>query len=201
LYEPTGGAVYYWDEDISGIPPYKLARRGIARSFQITDIFEGLSTRENVRLAAQVVDANRASIRRRAANLDSVNDRTEDVLEDIRLATVADRQAGNLDYGNQRKLELGLVIAIEPDLLLLDEPTAGMSTEETGEMIETVQEVTDRRELTVMLIEHDIEVVMNISDTVTVLHQGSVIASGAPAEISENPAVQDAYLGGDVYDF
>jgi len=201
LYEPTAGTVYYRGEDISGVAPYKLARRGIARSFQITDIFEGLSTHENVRLAAQVVDRHRASIWKRAADMKSVNDRTENVLRDIGLANMADRKAGNLDYGNQRKLELGLVIAIEPDVLLLDEPTAGMGQEETTNMVETIQEVTDRRNLTVMLIEHDIEVVMNSSDTVTVLHQGSVIASGSPAEIRDDSAVQDAYLGGEVYDF
>lgn len=200
LYEPTDGAVYYRGDDITGVAPYKLARRGIARSFQITDIFEGLTAYENVRLAAQAISTDQASMRKSATDLEDVNKQANRVLQDIGLANAATRQAGNLDHGNQRKLELGLVIAIEPDVLLLDEPTAGLSTEETDEMIDTVQNVTARRDVTVVLIEHNIDVVMRISDTVTVLHQGSVIASGSPAEISDDPAVQDAYLGGDVYD-
>jgi branched-chain amino acid transport system ATP-binding protein len=201
LYDPTRGSVIYRDEDVTNLAPYKLARRGIARSFQITDVFGGLTARENVRLAAQVTDEHRSSIRMRADDLTTVNDRTEQILEEVGLGSVADRPAETLDYGNQRKLELGLVIAIEPRLLLLDEPTAGMGKEDTVEMIDLIQRVTAERDITVMLIEHDIEVVMSISDVVTVLHRGTVIASGPPREISQDTSVQEAYLGGDVYEF
>jgi len=201
LYEPTGGSIYYRDEEITGMAPYKLARRGLARSFQITDIFEGISTRENIRLAGQVVDDQRVSIRKKVTDLDEVNERTEEILQEIGLQHVANQKAGNLDYGNQRKLELGLVMAIQPSVLLLDEPTAGMGSEQTHEMIETIQHVQKLDKLTILLIEHDIEVVMNISDIVTVLHQGSLIDSGIPTEISQNEDIQQAYLGGDIYDF
>ncbi|MFB6352733.1 MAG: ABC transporter ATP-binding protein [Halobacteriales archaeon] len=195
---PSEGAVFFDGQDITGLPAHERIRRGIARSFQLSNIFGGLTVRENVRLAAQSGDYDRFSPRQ--ALFDSlsafpgVEARTDRVLEQIGLADQADAHAGALAYGDQRRLEIGLVLATDPDLVLLDEPTAGMSGEETERTIDLIHEVLADK--TLVLVEHDIDLVMEVSDAIAVLHQGSLIADGTPEDISADEEVQRAYLGG-----
>ena len=194
----TDGAVYFDGEDITELSPSERVRRGIGRSFQISNIFGGLSVRENVRLAAQSYDRDRynfvESLFKTTDRYDEINERTDRILQRIGLEHVADETAETLAYGDKRRLEIGVVLATEPELVLFDEPTAGMSVEETQETIDLIEEVLVDQ--TLLLIEHDIELVMELSDRITVLNQGEILAEGTPDEISGNQDVQDAYLGG-----
>ncbi|WP_137288501.1 ABC transporter ATP-binding protein [Natronorubrum halophilum] len=194
----TEGAIHFDGEDITSLSSSERVRRGIGRSFQISNIFGGLTVRENVRLAAQSFDRDQynflESLFKPVGRYDGMNDRTDRVLERIGLADVADETADVLPYGDKRRLEIGVVLATEPDLVLFDEPTAGMSVEETRATIDLIEEVLVDQ--TLLLIEHDIELVMELSDRITVLNRGEVLAEGAPAEIAGNEDVQDAYLGG-----
>jgi len=196
LMLPTDGTVTFDGEDIIGLKPYEIARRGVARSFQITDVFGGLSAFENVRIAAQVGHDKRDSFFAHADDIEEVNEVAHRVLEDIELADRADQRAADFAYGDRRKLEIGLTIANDPDLLLLDEPTAGMSREETINAIRMIRRLAEEREFTLLLIEHDLEVVMNISDRVTVLQEGGVIAEGPPDQVQQDEVVREAYIGG-----
>jgi branched-chain amino acid transport system ATP-binding protein len=195
---PTSGTVRFDGEDITALPPHERVRRGLGRSFQITNVFGGLSVRENVRLAAQSVFAADISAReellREKDSFDGINDRTADVLDRVGLADRAGELAETLAYGDQRRLEIGIVLATDPELVLLDEPTAGMSTEETAATIDLVTDVLADR--TLLLIEHDIDLVMELSDRITVLARGQVLAEGDPGEIAADEDVREAYLGG-----
>jgi branched-chain amino acid transport system ATP-binding protein len=195
---PTSGTVRFAGEDVTGLASHERVHRGLARSFQITNVFGGLSVEENVRLAAQSVHRDEISsfqeLFRRTSRFDSVNDDTAGVLERIGLADQADRRAATLAYGDRRRLEIGLVLATDPKVVLLDEPTAGMSADETRETMELIGDVLSDR--TLLLIEHDIDLVMNVSDRVTVLHRGAVLTTGTPREVADDESVQEAYLGG-----
>ncbi len=158
---PSGGRIWFDGREITGLPQHRVSRLGVAKSYQITNIFPHLSVLENVRVAAQT----------------------------YRLSF----KAAHLSHGEQRHLELGIALSTDPTLLLLDEPTAGMSPEETDETIHLIRRIAEGR--TVILIEHKMKVVMNISDRITVLHQGQVLADGTPAEIRANVLVQQTYLG------
>ncbi len=194
----TDGKVYFKGGDVTDMPPEQRVRKGIGRSFQITNVFGGLSVRENVRLAAQSVNREEfnfvESLFKPVDQYDVINDRTDTVLEQIGLDHIAEETADALAYGDKRRLEIGMVLATDPELVLFDEPTAGMSVEETQDTIDLINEVlTDH---TLLLIEHDVELVMELSDRITVLNRGEILAEGTPEEISENQDVQDAYLGG-----
>jgi len=178
--------------------PHHRVRRGLGRSFQITNVFGGLTVRENVRIAAQSVhddDIDPASAMFRDKNsFDEITDQTMEVLGQIGLRERAEEKAETLAYGDQRRLEIGLVLATDPDLVMLDEPTAGMSSEETEATMSLIGDVLADQSL--MLIEHDIDLVMRVSDRITVLTRGKELASGSPDEIATNEDVRDAYLGG-----
>ncbi|WP_290812313.1 ABC transporter ATP-binding protein [Halovivax sp.] len=194
----TEGTVRFDGEDVTDLPPQERVRRGIGRSFQILNIFGELTVRENVRLAAQSVHRDDygflASLFKPTDRHDGINARTDEVLDDVGLTGLATAEANALSYGDKRRLELGMVLATDPELVLFDEPTAGMSIEETERTIDLIDDVLADR--TLLLIEHDIELVMELSDRITVLHQGEVIAEGRPEAIADDRAVQDAYLGG-----
>ena len=194
----TEGTVEFDGEDVTDLPPEERVRRGMGRSFQISNVFGGLTVRENVRLAAQAVHEPGygfvESLLRPADEFEETNDLTDRVLDRIGLAASADRTANALAYGDRRRLEIGVVLATEPEVVLFDEPTAGMSVEETRATIDLIEEVLVDQ--TLLLIEHDIELVMEISDAITVLHRGEVLAEGDPDAIAANADVQDAYLGG-----
>ncbi|SFR63980.1 ABC transporter ATP-binding protein [Halogeometricum limi] len=196
LLEPTSGSIRFNGEDITGESPHEVARRGLARSFQITDVFDGLTAFENVRVAAQFADDRRSSMWRSADSLTDAGGRATEILEDVGLADRSHQRAAEFAYGDRRKLEIGITMATEPDLLMLDEPTAGMGREDTISTVQLVQRLADERGFTLMLIEHDIEIVMSISDTITVLQRGEVIAEGTPDEVRADEEVQRAYLGG-----
>jgi branched-chain amino acid transport system ATP-binding protein len=196
--DATDGTVYFDGEDVTGLPPEQRIRRGMARSFQISNVFGGLTVRENVRLAAQALHREEygflESLFRPTDRYDGINDEADRVLDRIGLAEAADTTAASLPYGDKRRLEIGVVLATDPDLVLFDEPTAGMSPEQTENTIELIEEALVDQ--TLLLVEHDIELVMDLSDAITVLHRGEVLAEGTPDDIADNPDVRDAYLGG-----
>jgi ABC-type branched-subunit amino acid transport system ATPase component len=191
---PDSGQIFYRGKEITHLPPYEISQLGIARSFQITSIFPDLPVYENVRLGVQ--SRLRASHNFFIAfhTLKGVHEKTERVLEQVGLAESAGIKAKNLSYGLRRSLDIGICLATEPKLILLDEPTSGMDREDTEVVIQLISHIS--QEIPVVLIEHNIDIVLSISDIVTVLYQGSVLAEGTPSEIQENERVQEAYLGG-----
>jgi branched-chain amino acid transport system ATP-binding protein len=196
---PTSGSVRFDGEDVTDLAPHERVRRGLGRSFQITTVFSGLTVRENVRLAAQSVhDASISRVDRFLRPKDSFEAIAADTtatLERVGLADRAEERAGALAYGDRRRLEIGLVLATDAAVVLLDEPTAGMSAEETAATMELIDEVLADR--TLVLIEHDVDLVLDVSDRVTVLDRGQVLTTGSPEAVADDEDVQEAYLGGD----
>jgi branched-chain amino acid transport system ATP-binding protein len=191
ILRPAGGRVWLDGEDITGLPPDRISRKAIARSYQITNILPGATVFENVRIAAQSRRGGWNLLRHHRA-LRDVNERTRAVLDAVSLGAKADEVAANLSHGEQRNLEIGIALATDPKLLCLDEPTAGMSVAETRATVELIRRIA--RDLTVLIVEHDMEVVMGLARTITVLHYGEVLAEGSPAEIQANRRVQEVYL-------
>ncbi len=189
---PTSGRIWFGDRDITGLPQHLVARLGIAKSYQITNIFPHLTVLENVRVAVQG-HARAFDFWSRADRLTTVRARADALLATIGLARKAAVPAAHLSHGEKRHLELAIALASEPALLLLDEPTAGMSPEETDETMVLIREIAAGR--TVVLVEHKMKVVMRVSDRITVMHQGQVLAEGTPDEIRANERVQQTYLG------
>jgi branched-chain amino acid transport system ATP-binding protein len=189
-----GGRIFFRGEDVTGAKPHVLSHLGMARSFQINNFFPNLSTLDNIQLAVQSRVKKGTSTWRRFSKDDAVEERTLHVLEWIGLLEHRDELALNLSYGDQRKLEIGLALATKPALLMLDEPTSGMSRYESRSMIDLIEDLSKR--VTIILIEHDIELVMKVSDSVLVIHYGQKIAEGTPMEIERNEEVQRVYLGG-----
>jgi branched-chain amino acid transport system ATP-binding protein len=191
----TSGSVYYKGEDITHLPNYRTIHRGIGRSFQITNIFPNLTVLENVRLAAQAMGRDSFRLFRSHTRFPEYVERAMEVLEEVGLAAKASGLAGTLPHGDQRKLELGMILAPNPEVLMLDEPTAGMAAEQVPELIELIQTIQDAGDKTVVLVEHNMNVVMRASDRITVMHQGAKLAEGTPAEVGADERVQTAYLG------
>jgi branched-chain amino acid transport system ATP-binding protein len=189
---PTGGRIWLGGRDITGLPQHRVARLGVAKSYQITNVFPHLTVLENVRVAAQGY-RHAYDFWSKASRLAGVREQARALLARIGLAAKAELPAAHLSHGEKRHLEIGIALAGEPELLLLDEPTAGMSPEETDETMRLIRELARGR--TVILVEHKMKVVMRISDRITVLHQGQVLAEGTPDEIRGNTLVQQTYLG------
>ena len=189
----SSGRILLHGEDITGREPQDINRRGLARSFQITNIFPRLSVYENVRCAVLCSLGYGYSFWHRVAGLERVRSRAEETVARIGLAGRRDRPAGVLSYAEQRALEIGITIAGGAGVILLDEPTAGMSRSETAEAVELIRTVT--RGKTLLMVEHDMGVVFDLADRISVLVYGKVLATGTPREIRANPAVQEAYLG------
>lgn len=192
-YHPSRGKIFLKGEDITGTNPFKLNRMGMARSFQITNIFRTLTVFENVRNAILSKNKIRYNMFSRLSKMGGIHRQTEQMLSEIGLLERKNDVAGELSYGQQRALEIGLAIATNPEIILLDEPTAGMSTEETREAVKLIQRVTEGK--TLIIVEHDMEVVFSIADRISVLYYGKVLASGPPGEIRNDQKVKDAYLG------
>jgi len=198
--EPTGGKVLYKGRDITHQPVHRTIHYGVGRSFQITNIFPNLTVYENIRLASQALGADNFKFWKSAGAFKRYDDRTWEVLHQVGLQDRALSPARALPHGDQRKLELGMILAPEPEVLLLDEPTAGMASEQVPQLIALIQEIQQKGDKTVMLVEHNMNVVMSVSDMITVMHQGAVLAEGTPAQIASDSDVQTAYLGG-LYNF
>jgi branched-chain amino acid transport system ATP-binding protein len=194
--EPTSGHVLFKGRDITHQPVHRTIHFGIGRSFQITNIFPNLTVFENIRLAAQALGADNFKFWQPVSRFTRYEQRTWEVMEKVGLKDRAQVAARTLPHGDQRKLELGMILAPDPEVLLLDEPTAGMASEQVPELIALIQEIQKAGNKTVMLVEHNMNVVMKVSDAITVMHQGRVLAEGSPAEITSNKEVQTAYLGG-----
>jgi branched-chain amino acid transport system ATP-binding protein len=191
VLRPTSGHIRFGGDDITGLSPDRISQKGIARSYQITNILPNATVLENVRIAAQSRRHGWSMMRHHLTYRDIV-DRAEAALEQVGLADKTDELAANLSHGEQRNLEIGIALATEPRLLCLDEPTAGMSAAETHETMELVRRVA--RNLTILIVEHDMQVVMELAHRITVLHYGQVLAEGPPAEIQRNPKVLEVYL-------
>ena len=191
VLRPTSGHIYFSGEDITGLPSDRISQKGIARSYQITNIMPNATALENVRVAAQSRKHGWNMTRHRMAFRDLV-EKAEQALDAVGLLAKANEVASNLSHGEQRKLEIGIALATEPTLLCLDEPTAGMSAAETQETIALVRRIA--KNLTTLIVEHDMPLVMELASRITVFNYGAVLAEGAPAEIQNNPRVQEVYL-------
>jgi branched-chain amino acid transport system ATP-binding protein len=191
VLRPTAGRIWLGDDDITGLPPDRVSRKGIARSYQITNILPGATVLENVRIAAQSRHHGWSLLRHHRSFADLI-ERSRAVLADVGLRGKEGELAANLSHGEQRTLEIAIALATDPRLLCLDEPTAGMSVAETQATVELVRRIA--RDLTIVVVEHDMEVVMGLARTITVLHYGEVLAEGSPAEIQANARVQEVYL-------
>jgi branched-chain amino acid transport system ATP-binding protein len=191
VIKPSGGRILLDGDDITGLSPDRISRKSLARSYQITNIMRGATVLENVRIAAQSRRHAWSLLRHRNAYTD-VLERARAVLASVGLLDKEDELADNLSHGEQRNLEIGIALATEPKVLCLDEPTAGMSVAETHATVELVRRIAAN--LTILIVEHDMEVVMGLARTITVLNYGEVLAEGSPAEIQANPRVQEVYL-------
>jgi len=189
---PDAGKVEFAGADVTGLPPHALAARGMARSFQITNLFFDLSAVENVRLACQSRERRRRFLAR-VERLTRPAERAIAILDEFGLRELAHERVANLSHGDQRRLEIAVCMALEPAVLMLDEPTQGMSPAETAAVDALIKSLAGR--VTVLLIEHDIDLVMSISDHVIVMHQGEKLFEGPPAAVRANAAVREAYLG------
>jgi branched-chain amino acid transport system ATP-binding protein len=190
---PTHGRVYFRGQEITGLPPHEICQMGIGRSFQRTNIFPRLSVFDNVQVAVMSHFKKTLNLFTPAKKL--LQRETYTILEDVGLADEAGAMSGTLSYGFQKQLELGIALASEPEILLLDEPTAGMSPQETAQTIALIGKIARDRHLTLLFTEHDMDVVFSIAEKITVLHQGEVLAEGKPNEVRTNPEVQRVYLG------
>jgi branched-chain amino acid transport system ATP-binding protein len=191
---PTSGRVELRGRDVTGHAPQQLARLGLSRSFQVTSVFPKMTVEENLALAAMAGHPRQSGIVRRPGWMDAVADRVEVLLDELGLRGLRRLEAGVLSHGDQRRLDLGLTLASEPAIILLDEPTAGMTRADAHETMATLERVLTGR--TIVLVEHDMDLVMRISARVSVLHRGILIADGPPDEVREDPEVREAYLVG-----
>ena len=191
--EPTRGSIHFNGIEITREKPAQIARRGIIRSFQISAVFPHLTVMENVRIGLQRKLGTSFHFWKSARSLDTLNARALELLEAVDLGAFADTVTVELPYGRKRALEIATTLALDPELMLLDEPTQGMGHEDVGRVVELIRKVAAGR--TIMMVEHNLNVVANLSDTITVLARGAVLAEGPYAEVSKNPRVLEAYVG------
>jgi branched-chain amino acid transport system ATP-binding protein len=192
--QPTEGSVTFAGEDITNEKPHEIARRGLVRSFQITNILEGLTVFENVRLAVQSQNLNNFNMLSKITDHDEVEKETMEVIRRIELEDVAHDTASNLPYGQKRQLEVGLSVGLTPKMLLLDEPTAGMSHSETDAIMDFVEKLA--KDYTILFVEHNMDIVMTVADHILVMAQGELVTEGSPEEIRTDEQVREIYLGG-----
>lgn len=192
-YTPSRGKIFFKDKDITGLGPCKIQRRGMGRSFQITATFDRLTAFQNIRLAVLSKRKIRFNFFRFVDKMEDVTEETTDILKRIDLLEDRHIPAGMLSYGKHRCLEIGMALANDPDLVMLDEPAAGMSADETHNAVALIRRLTEGK--TMVIIEHDMDVVFSLADRITVLYHGTILATGKPDEIKDNAEVQAAYLG------
>ncbi|MEO3386866.1 ABC transporter ATP-binding protein [Mesorhizobium sp. CAU 1741] len=192
---PTEGRIYKGDDDITALSPSARAKAGIGRAFQLTNLFPKLSVLENVRLAVQAKAGEGPRIFKRATSMTDIRDKAQAYVDATRLGGVAHLPAAALPHGDQRKLEVALLAAMEPDIFMFDEPTAGMSVDEAPVILELIAEIKKDRTKTILLVEHKMDVVRALADRIVVLHNGELVADGEPAEVMALPVVREIYLG------
>ena len=192
-YHPSQGDVFFKGKQVTGFKPHKMVRRGMGRSFQITSTFSRLTAFQNIRMGVLSKRGIRFNLFRLLDSMQEVTEETDQILKHINLFGERDVPASALSYGKSRSLEISMALATDPDLVMLDEPTAGMSVDETHTAVELIRRLTEGK--TMVIIEHDMDVVFSLADRITVLHLGTILASGPPEKIRENQAVKDAYLG------
>jgi len=192
-YMPSSGQVFFKGNEITGFKPHQLARIGMGRSFQITSTFSKLTAFQNIRMGILSKRGVRFNMFRRADKMRAITEETDELLNRINLTEERDVPAELLSYGKHRSLEVSMAMATDPELVMLDEPTAGMSRDETHNAVELIRRITEGK--TMVIIEHDMDVVFSLADRITVLHLGKILAVGPPEEIKENQEVKDAYLG------
>ena len=199
LLPPTEGEITYHGNNIVGKEPFEIAQMGVGRSFQTASIFPQLSVRDNVTVAAFASEHGSFAINffKRRDSFEEVIEQTDHILETLELEDEEDVTADELPYGDKRRLEVAVGLATSPKLMFMDEPTAGMSPDATDKTVELIRELLAEWETTILLVEHDMDVVFNVSDRIVALHQGQVIAEGTPDEIRDDPEVRRAYLGGE----
>ena len=201
--EPTGGSVYLLPHggtetvEITGMEPFEINRKGLSRAFQINNIFEGLSVIDNVRIARISRDGRTQDIRSIARDDEELTEAAWEIIELVGLEDVAETECGNLSHGDKRKVEIALSLGTDPSVVLLDEPTAGMNATETEKMVDLIRDLNEQTDTTFVLTEHDMGVVLGISDRILVLDGGKLIADGTPDEVMQDEQVREAYLGGE----
>ena len=198
LLEPTSGTVEFDGVDITEMASHETVQQGISKSFQTASIFPSMTVRENAQVAAfgGVHGSFKFNFLKRREDYDEVNEVTERMLRSVDLWEHRNKEAQSLPYGDKRRLEIGIALASEPKLLFMDEPTAGMSPEETEETVDLIEQLQEELGLTIVLVEHDMEVIFRVADRIAVLHGGQIIADATPEEVKGDPEVQEAYLGG-----
>ncbi len=192
---PSDGSIRYNGEDITAESPARVARRGIVRSFQISAIFPRMTVAENVRIALQRPLGTSFRFWQSESTLDLLSDRVDELLDAVGLGAWRDQSAAGLPYGRKRALEFATTLALEPELMLLDEPTSGLGSEDVDRIAELIRKVSANR--TILMVEHNLSVVARLADTITVLARGKVLAEGPYAEVSADPRVIEAYIGGE----
>jgi branched-chain amino acid transport system ATP-binding protein len=196
----TSGNVHLNGVDISRLSPSERCRRGLGRAFQLTNLFPGLSVLENVRLAIQAHRPVSGTLFSMAANHVELTTEAMAVLERVRLDAVRDQNVRELSHGNQRKLEVAMLIALDPRVYMFDEPTAGMSADEAPVVLDLIEELKAETDRTIMLVEHKMDVIRSLADRIIVLHNGELVADGDPAEVIASDVVQEAYMGKELAD-
>ncbi len=199
-YKPTSGKVLFKGRDVTSLDPTRRTKLGIGRSFQLTNIFPSLTVLENVRLALQAKAGVGLNFWRHYRDFPELEDQAYDFLGKVLLADRWDVEASTLTHGEQRKLEIAILLALDPELLLLDEPTAGMSLEEVPTILELIQAIKATRRRTILLVEHKFDMIMTVSDSIAVLKEGRLICDDSPEAVACNQEVLEAYLGGGVKD-
>ncbi len=192
----SAGRVLLNGQDITRLPAPRRTQLGLGRAFQLTNLFPNLSALENVRLAVQVKSGKALDLMSRTSGHRELRDRAREHLAAVSLSDRADAVAATLPHGDQRKLEVAILLALEPDIFMFDEPTAGMSIDEVPTVLETIAAIKQRGDKTILLVEHKMDVVRSLSDRIVVLHQGKLVADGTPAEVINSDIVREAYLGG-----
>ena len=198
MLEPTSGRVVFDEQDITGMEPHVAVQTGISKSFQTASIFPNMTVKENVELAALAAEHGsfQLNFMRKRETLDEVHRISERMLDAVELLGRREETAGSLPYGDKRRLEIAIALASEPEMLFMDEPTAGMSPEETNSTVDLIEDLQDDLGLTILIVEHDMEIIFRIADRILVLNRGRVIADGTPDEVRGDEDVQEAYLGG-----
>ncbi|SNT65357.1 branched-chain amino acid transport system ATP-binding protein [Asanoa hainanensis] len=198
LRKPTSGTVWLGDDDVTALPPHRRARRGLGRTFQSSSVFSSLSVRENVRLAVQAHQGGSLALWRRASSFAAVVSAADQALDTVGLGGRGEALAGTLAHGEKRKLEIALLLAGEPTVLLLDEPMAGVSAEDVPELVAVIRGLTRGAETTgrsVLMVEHHMDVILDLADRIAVMHHGALLACDTPDAVMAHRGVQEAYLG------